>query len=528
MKKIFVFVFIFSLAFLVTKSLWQVQWYPMHDTTHLARTYLMEKTIKAGQIPPLWADKVNQTLGYPLFHFYAPLVYYLATFIHQLIPSYFLTFKLVIFFFTFVGGAGIYQLLKSWGNWEALLASAAFLLIPYGAVDLYVRGAFAEYAAMMLLPWLFYVWQRPQKGKHIFLTAIVTALFVLSHNLIPLITFPAFVVWTLYWHRSNLKSLIYPAVLFLLLTSYFLLPLFFERSFVQVDKIARTTNFHLHFLEPWQIWNSTWGFGGSAPGVEDGMSFKLGKLQILLALIGLFYLLKSKRLRSLGFVLASIGFFAFWMTTKFSLPLWNATKYLAMIQFPWRYLSLLGFSLAILAAFSLKWLPVVFRLPGLFLITLSLIFFDLKYFQPQKNLSLPEKTFFNQTYLVHNLAPTIPEYLPTWLPSFPQSSPSSLITSINLNYQLVSHSFNHYQLVFNLSQPTVIIIHKAYYPTWQATLDNKTIRLQPTKAGLIQAFLPQGQHTLILFQSHTLLEKLSFYLSLLTLFYISFKLLTKN
>ncbi len=526
MKKLLIFSSISVLAFLVLRSLWQIHWYPMHDTTHFARLFLMEKTIRAGQFPPIWADLANETYGYPLFHFYAPFLYYLALPLKLLVSSYSLGFKLTLSLLTFIGGLGMYFLSRRWGRVGGILAAVAFLTLPYNAVNLFVRGAFAEYTATMLLPWLFLAWQKPQRGKQVYFTALITGAFVLSHNLVPLIVFPVLAIWVLYHHYRNLKSLIYPTILFLLLTSYFLLPLFFERSFVQVDRIARTTDFHLHFVQPWQLWNSTWGFGGSAPGVKDGMSFKLGKLQLLLAGLGLLYLLKSKKLRSFGLILSFSLAFAFFMTTQSSQPFWQFIPYLSIIQFPWRYLTLLGFLIAFLSGLALQWLPRLLRPPVVLLFVLALFFFNLKYFRPQSDFSSADQDLVSQTYLTHTLARIIPEYLPAWMPNFPSKPPTSFIQNQLPEYKLISQT-NHYKLILSLKKDQEIIINKAYYPTWKATLDNKTVALKPTTTGLIQVFVPQGQHTLIIFQSHTLLEKLSFYLSFATIIYIIIKLTTK-
>ncbi len=523
---IFIGTLIVLIVALPLKTFWQVHWYPMHDTTHFARLFLMEKTIRAGQFPPIWADLANETYGYPLFHFYAPFLYYLTLPLKLLVSSYSLGFKLALSLLTFIGGLGMYFLGRRWGRVGGLLAAASFLTLPYNAVNLFVRGAFAEYTATMLLPWLFLVWQKPQRGKQVYLTSLITSVFVLSHNLVPLIVFPILVVWILYHHHHSLKSLVYPAILFLLLTSYFLLPLLFERSFVQVDRIARTTDFHLHFVQPWQLWNSTWGFGGSAPGVEDGMSFKLGKLQILLAGLGLLYLLKSKKFRAFGLILSFSIAFAFFMTTQFSQPIWQFIPYLSVIQFPWRYLTLLGFLVAFLSGIALQWWPRLLRLPVVLIFVLTLFFFNLKYFRPQSNFPSADQDLVSQTYLTHTLAWIIPEYLPAWMPSFPSQPPTSFIQNQLPEYQLISQT-NRYQLMLSLKKDQTIIINKTYYPTWKATLDNKTITLIPTKDGLIQTFIPRGQHTLILFQSHTLLEQLSFYLSLATIIYIIIKLTTK-
>ncbi|MFH2019525.1 MAG: 6-pyruvoyl-tetrahydropterin synthase-related protein, partial [bacterium] len=184
-----VLIFLF-LALFIFKPILSNVWYSMHDTTHVARLYLMEQTIRAGQFPPIWAEGINNGFGYPLFHFYAPLFYYLALSLKLIVGSYFTALKITLFSSIFIGMLGMYQLIKKWGRAPAILAGVAFGTLPYLAVDLYVRGAYSELLAMSLLPWLFYAWQNLSSRPRQITAGVITTLFLLSHNLIPLITFP--------------------------------------------------------------------------------------------------------------------------------------------------------------------------------------------------------------------------------------------------------------------------------------------------------------------------------------------------
>ena len=52
-----------------------------------------------------------------------------------------------------------------WGPGAALVASLAYTYAPYHLVDIYVRAALAEFAALAIAPWallgLVNVWERP-------------------------------------------------------------------------------------------------------------------------------------------------------------------------------------------------------------------------------------------------------------------------------------------------------------------------------------------------------------------------------
>lgn len=458
-------------------------WYPVHDTTHIARLYLMEKTIRGGQFPPIWASELNSGLGYPLFHFYSPLFYYLSLFVKMLTGSYFTAIKIVLFTALLSGMMGIYQLVKNWvGRAGAIVSAVSFGTLPYIALNLYVRGAYAELLSISLLPWLFYVWQKLDTKKQVVWSSIITTLFILSHNLIPLITLPFLAIWIIYHHPHSLKKIILPTVLTLLLSSFYLLPLLLERSFVQADNIAKTTDYSLHFVYPSQLWNSTWGFGGSGPGIEDGLSFKIGKIQLLLALFSSALLLFKKRSGRVIYLLCSTLAAAF-MTTSYSQIIWQKIPLLGIVQFPWRYLSILGFFVSVLAGlfFARIRFSLMRKIVAAIVVT-GLLFVNLKLFKPQSTISPDVNAYTTKEYL--NTIPfTVKEFKPKW-------------TSASQDFTINSDS-------------------KSYYPTWEVFVDNIKVKTYPDKNGLLSFDNPSGSTNIRYNQSHTTLERISYSLTIL-------------
>ncbi len=461
-------------------------WYPTHDTTHIARLYLMEKTIAGGQFPPIWAEELNGGLGYPLFHFYAPLFYYLALAVKSVVGSYFIATKIILIASVWAGMMGMYLLVKSWfGRASAVVSAVSFATLPYLALNIFVRGAYAECLAMSLLPWLFYAWQDLSTRKRIVLASIVTSLFILSHNLIPLITLPFLSVWILSHHKKNLSGLMIPMLLTFLLSSFYLLPLIFERSFVQAETVAKTTSYTLHFVSPSQLWNSTWGFGGSAKGVEDGMSFKIGKLHLLLATSALLLLVykKSKVKKGLIIFFAVAALLAAYMTTQYSQFIWEQISVLQVVQFPWRYLALIGFFIATLAGGSITIIKnQVLQIVATCVIIATLLVINLKLFLPQTTFPADLSRYTTSAYL-DTLPQIVPEYLPRWM------SRDAVITPSPQD--------------------------RAYYPTWQVKIDGSSVATKPDARGLLSYDNPKNSLNIELIQSHTLLEKISYLLTII-------------
>lgn len=477
-----------TLSILIFRPLLGNVWYPVHDTSVVARAYLLEHTLFSGQIPALWSAELNGGQGYPLFHFYAPLMTYLSLLVKTITGSYFVGIKLVLILFSVLSALGMYLLTHS------LLSATAYLLLPYAAVNLYVRGAYAEYLAMALLPWVFYVWQNLSTLRRQLTAALITTLFLLSHNLIPLITFPFLIVWVLLHHRLRLKILILPLILTLALSAFYLLPLLFERSFVQADTVAKTTDYTLHFVSPSQLWNSTWGYGGSTQGLEDGLSFKIGKLHLLLALVGTWALVKQKSRLGLFFLVSAS--FSILMTTSYSAFIWQSIPLLPMVQFPWRFLALISFFVSVLAGYSLTLIKNKL-LNNLSLLTIlgALLFLNLKYFTPQTTFAPELSAYTTDSYLA-TIPLIVPEYTPSW----------------------VSHQ--------NPSVPDSTILPYLYYPTWEVKLNSQVVKTYPSIDGHLAFYNPTHSSNFTLRQSHTLLENLASTISLITaltlLFYYLF------
>ncbi len=360
-------------------------------------------------------------------------------------------------------------------KWAGTVGAVVFILSPYAALNLYVRGAYSEYLALMILPWVFLALERLTNRKQVIIAACALSLFFLSHNLVPLLAAPFILVWALFNNKSHVKNLLITAILSFGLTAWFLLPVLLERGFTQTDVVAKTTDYALHFISPAQIWNSTWGFGGSSPGVEDGMSFKLGKIQILLAAVGVIIALIERSSPAMLITCATI-FFVF-LATPLSRFLWDGLSVLQMVQFPWRSLGLVSILMSWLAGYAMgniRSRPL--RLGFTILIIGSLLTLNLKYFVPQTLIAPPSPQ--------RDIASVVPEYMPRWMPTppLPPAGPHE----------------------------------RAYYPTWKVLVDGRSVPTSPNESGVLTYDNPTNSQNVQLIQSHTNLEKISYLLSLLT------------
>src|SRR3989344_4058258 len=330
----------------------------IHDDQQIARLLLFDQALKAGQFPPRWVDELGFGFGYPLFVFYPPLVYMVGELFHLIGFSFIDSIKLVFFTSIFASGLAMYILVKEfWGRYAGIVSAFFYILVPYRAIDVYIRGALAESFSFVWLPvilWSFYKLVKTNKTIYIYLSAVFLALLMITHNLIflPFMLILPFYLLFLIW-KSNTKILstahcLLSTVLALGLSAFFWAPAILEKKFTIVDQLllVNLANYNIHFVFPQQLWNWPWGFGGSAAGLADGISFKIGKLHIVLSVMSLFfaiiYLVRNKlksytRKEIFNFQFSIFNFFLFvfsaFMTTSYSKLIWDLVTPLVVTNF---------------------------------------------------------------------------------------------------------------------------------------------------------------------------------------------------
>src|SRR3989338_2731644 len=152
-KNIFPIFIVLILSFFSIKPLLMSGFFPIHDDTQVARVYEMGKALSDGMFPVRWVADLGYGYGYPIFNFYAPAFYYISGFLTALGLNALLSTKLTAIFAILLSTVSMYLLTKEfWGRWGGILSAVLYTYAPFHAVDIYVRGAFAESFAYGLLP----------------------------------------------------------------------------------------------------------------------------------------------------------------------------------------------------------------------------------------------------------------------------------------------------------------------------------------------------------------------------------------
>ena len=514
--------------------------FPMHDDTQVARIGQMFTALSQGQFPVRWVGDLGYGLGYPIFNFYAPLAYYVGAFLALFTSSFLLATKLAFALSLIVGAITAFFLGKElWGKWGGFLTAVFYTFAPYHAVDLYVRGALSELWALAFAPLIYWGILKMAKAKKVSLISVAIFIFgltgvILSHNLSALINLPfiALVCLMILVFGKNrfvfLKNLSLGTVFSLGLSCFYWLPALVEMGETKIfGQVGGGADFQDHFVFLDQLWASPWGFGGSALGRLDGMSFMVGKIHLLLIVLVLFIFLtrivlgKTKSLLVGGLV--SGGFIlSLFFTLSISTFVWQSISPMAFIQYPWRFLGpaiLFGSVLAGAFPFLLIKQKNV-RIPLVLFLSIGLVVFSLKYFQVQTLVNKTDDDYLNQEAIKWQISKVSDEYLPKDFP-VPQKQEEVawdkiVVLSGEAKIKERENLFLRQEFLIKTEGRSEVLVNTAFFPGWQAKLDEQII-VPEIYQGKMKFVLLQGEHWLKLEFKDTLIRRIANYISLASL-----------
>jgi hypothetical protein len=541
-----------------------------HDARHSVYfLFEFDRGIQDGIPYPRWQPDFAFGYGYPFFNIYGPLSTYAGEAFHLL--GFGFTDAVKIVFALAIAGSGLamYGFVKQvMGRRAALVAAVAYMVIPYRLLDLYVRAALAESVAYLFVPLVLWgVWatiDHPRLANILGLAFAYAALMFTSPLVTLLLTLIlVFYVAFLALARANDQQplrnitresllpflghlghiLLPPAfalVLGLGLSAVFALPAMTENRFVRVDQwYGGRYAWGGDFVEFFQLFSPTWGFGTSRPGPDDGMSFQLGIVPVVLSLFALMALLHRRTraqfsrpaVRLLAFFAVLTVIVVFLMLGVSSL-LWEVLPLVRLAQFPWRLLTLTVVSLSFLsgaAAKAARAAAAFVDVPTLILAAL-LILGSLPYMDAelsQQEVSLAGLMRFQQSADEMTGSTAWVREIPEWS-SMADYHIAGLPVTSKVDYSFMYGQAGQanartielgviHELVEYLSRrPTLLTFDTFYYPGWHAYLldaeTNAVIEEMPIavrgKLGRITVRMPPGLWRVLLRFEDTPIRKL--------------------
>jgi len=537
-------------AFLASRTLFKSDYFIMHDDLQMMRQLEMEKCFKDFQIPCRWVPDMGYGFGFPLFNYYPPLPYLMGELFRVFGFSFAMTAKLTFALAFLASGITMYFFAKEFfGQIGGVFASIFYIWAPYHSVDIYVRGAMNEAWALVWFPLIFLAAYRLIKDKKIFKWIVILALswaaLLMSHNIMVLIFTPFFSLWVILllirekkWMR--LPQLIISGIIAFCLSAFFLIPVFVEQKYVQVDTlVSGYYEYWAHFVSVYQLFISRfWGDGPSAFSTNDGLSFQIGFAHWIFPLLSflavVYSLLRRKKKFSFKIdvvvfstlFLFALGWLSAFMAHARSSFIWNLFPILKFVQFPWRFLTLaifgLSFSVGFIPFFIKKNYKKVGKKVSIILVAIIVgivLVLNWNYFKPVRSGPLSdEEKFSGEAWRLQQQA-GIYDYLPLTAKEAPTEQQKSIADVVEGDAKIVSSAegTNWAKFSIDAKNDVVVRVNIFQFPTWTAKIDNENVTVyvhEDERWGRMFVNVPAGVHQVSLKLQNTIARNVGNIISL--------------
>lgn len=509
-----------------------------HDiNAHALYTKLFHQALSEGQFPVRWSEWVQNGFSLPLFNFYQVGFYYLANLINLALSSLTEALKLTVLLLWWLGGIFAFLLFKRFGLLPGAAAALTFVFTPYLISDIFVRAAYPELTAISFSAGLLWALDRLlTKAKVIYALplSLFIAIVLFSHLPTFLILTPVFLGYSLLLllnHEVKGKGAVFTAASLFLgigMAAFYIFPAIFELDLVKRDLLTSGYyNFRSHFVYPEQIFSTFWGYGISQDGNQDGMSFQLGFVHLIIIAAALITITLGKIL-SQNFPIALLLFwllvilYGLFFIHDISVSFWENIQTVRFIQYPWRFLMVVPFSSAALAAVLIAQLKKSWHQSAAVLVLiLGVVIFYKDFLKPAT--FLPDSYFkdsFKKAYLEEG-------YLPKGVAELPsgQISNWAILTDQKpddpgqikiLEKTITGHYF---ALTSQNETPIILRINSHYFPGWKAYLDNIEASINSNNSlGFMDINVPSGIHKIELKFTNTPIRSVSNTITALSLF----------
>jgi len=500
--------------------------YISHDFgEHAARLASFYQSLSQGNIIPRWAGNLNHGYGHPVFMFLYPLTNYLGSLIHFLGFSIVDSIKILFAASYIFSGLFMYLWIeKLWGSKAGLAAAILYLFAPYRFVDLYVRASLGEHLAFLFVPllcWFITLLAKNGKKKFSILTGISLALLILSHNALSLVFLPLIFIYSIYLiltSTKDKKSLIISLLISLLLgfalSAFFWIPAFFEGKYTLREIVTNKEIFFSNYINWKELFVSKWGWGLSAlNGSLSGFSVALGWTQILVFLLSIIFVLKSKKPERYFIILIILYFlFSAFLTTSSSMPIAGYIPFLTSFQFPWRLLAVPVFCASVLGSFCVKSVKVKLQTALAFGILIFAVLSNSSFWHI-KGISgqFPDSFWINS----YKGTTETGESTPRWAIRFQEKDPvakvqavQGIIDSIEIN----NWQFENHQYVVETKENTRVADNTLYFPGWKVFVNGKDVPIEfqdENWRGIITYDVPAGTSNIVIQFTDTKIRKMA-------------------
>jgi hypothetical protein len=333
---------------------------PNHeDDTFVLRTMVYAKHFQFSDLVPVWSSSDNFGMGSPLPSLYHRLFYIVSGFVYAVTNNSKVAIALSLIIFTAIGVRFVFLTLRLFhcSQQIAIIGASTLPFLNYSVTNWLVRGAMAEYSAMMLIPLVLYVVKKSwDRGSLYAPIGFVFGCLFLAHSVIAyymaLIFGTVLIASCLFqllpWTFFSIKQVALSVLAFISVTWWSLLPMLYFRQRFDVGRLLPdflNVQFQFHSAKEY-LWDSAWSWS-NAPQL-----FTVQMDTILL--LGLLTLLLMRRYSTEHIAIFAILAISVLLQNGRSWRFYNLVPGAEFIQFPWRLSALSSVVLLILVFIGLR------------------------------------------------------------------------------------------------------------------------------------------------------------------------------
>lgn len=486
-----------------------------------------DKTFRNGGLLVNWLPSLAGG-GQPVFEFYPPLSYYFSEIFVLVGLSFVNAVKATIISSFFLSGMTMFVLIRRIANNNnaAFISAITYMILPYHLIDSNLRGDLAETFSFIFLPMILYFLYESMYTNNYILPAISAgisyAFLILSHIIVGYM-FSLFTIMYLILNSSmdakSLKKLFSIIMVFGCtatgLSCIYWLPAILEERYVNfnyfVNLAGGISNNYIYINQ--LFYPSKWTWGASGPGLQNSMPLSIGIFGTLVFLFSLVIVgkrINPNRNRDIFLIIFIVSAL---FTTNFGILIIKYLPYIENIQFPWRYLTVSSFSLAVLSGFMVKDIDKFLRCKYLSLFLILLIF-GLSY----PTMSIPggylDKPSTEQDLPYFYRGEYLPKYDSTVFQPLNSTYPNIIYRG---DYNLIKRSPTYWRFSTNESRDLACELKIFYFPRWNLLIDGRNQEISVSQMGTISFMVPKGNHTIEVRYIDTITTKISKIISFLTL-----------
>jgi hypothetical protein len=423
------------------------------------------QTLKDGQFPVRYLNRLNNNYGYPVANFLYPGFLYLGSILRLLGFSYVNDIKILLVFSVIAAAICIFYWLRThFSHIASFIGTLGFLYTPYIAFDIYKRGSVGELLA--LFPASLSLWAVESGAAWVLPLSV--AFLIVSHNTIAFMFVPIILMYLVYKKKWNF---LFPFAVGIGLATFFWFPAFFEQRYVLFNalSVSKPSEYFVNFLTL-----NLLGF------------VSIGGLIVVV--------FSKKEKNAMTWFACFIFSVASFFTLPLSLPFWSIRPFANVVQFPYRFAAVSAVFGAWLIASMWSKLKGKYLWIGLMLFAVLWIM-PLSYWLTHIQFVEREMGYYTTNEATTTVAD---EYLPIWAKEKIQVRPQTLLeiyqgsATISPDTQLTQKIQAHIHVV----TPAIIQINKIFYPGWGVRIDGNPVAVSyDTKNGLMRVEVPTGDHT---------------------------------